>query len=163
MFCPKCGESNGDETKFCRACGENLKVVAQAMTGRLPVALATRLDAYIERKNERLRRDGIGSFFLGLCFILLGGYEMWKGSPLFGTAGVMLLFALFLLLVSAWDMMAYNRTLKPGSKRSNPLSVTDAPDTRELPPRRTTPASIPASVTETTTRHLDPARTKDGQ
>ncbi len=66
MFCPKCGESNGDETKFCRACGENLKVVAQAMTGRMPVALATKLDAYIERKNERLRRDGLGSFFLGL-------------------------------------------------------------------------------------------------
>ncbi len=88
---------------------------------------------------------------------------MWKGAALFGTAGVMLLFALFLLLVSAWDLMAYNRTLKPGSQRSNPLSVTDAPDTRELPPRRTTPAAVPASVTETTTRHLDPARTKDGQ
>lgn len=161
MFCPKCGESNGDETKFCRACGENLKVVAQAMTGRLPVALAARLDAYVERKNERLRRDGIGSFFFGLCFIMLAGYELWKGSPVFGTSGVMLLFAFFMLLVSAWDMMAYNRSLKPGSKHADPLSIAPAADTNELPPRRAAPAPIPASVTETTTRHLDPARTKD--
>ncbi len=160
MFCPKCGESNGDETKFCRACGENLKVVAQAMTGRLPVALAAKLDAYIERKNERLRRDGVGSAVFGLCFVLLAGYELWKGSPFFGTTGVMLLVAFFMLLASAWDIMAYNRSLSP-RRRANPLSIADPADTYELPPRRTTPAAIHASVTETTTRHLDPARTKD--
>jgi hypothetical protein len=159
MFCPKCGESNGDETKFCRACGENLKVVAQAMTGRLPVALASRLDAYIERRNERLRRDGIGSAVFGLCFVLLAGYELWKGSPFFGTAGVMLLFAFFMLLVSAWDMLAYGRSLDPRAKSSNPLTIKDTAATRELPPRRTPPA--PASVTETTTRHLDHARARD--
>jgi hypothetical protein len=161
MFCPKCGESNGDETKFCRACGENLKVVAQAMTGRLPVALASKLDAYIERKNERLRRDGIGSAVFGLCFVLLAGYELWKGSPFFGTTGVMLLFAFFMLLVSAWDMMAYRRSLSPGAKSSNPLSIKDAASTKELPPGRATPVPVPASVTETTTRHLDPARARD--
>ena len=159
MFCPKCGESNGDETKFCRACGENLKVVAQAMTGRLPVTLASKLDAYIERKNERLRRDGIGSAVFGLCFVLLAGYELWKGSPFFGTTGVMLLFALFMLLVSAWDMMAYRRSLDPRANSANPLSIKDPAATRELPPGRATP--VPASVTETTTKHLDPARTRD--
>jgi hypothetical protein len=126
------------------------------------VALASKLDAYIERKNERLRRDGIGSAVFGLCFVLLAMYELWKGSPFFGTTGVMLLVAFFMLLASAWDMMAYNRSLSP-RRRANPLSVTDAPDTRELPPRRATPAAVPASVTETTTRHLDAARTKDGQ
>jgi hypothetical protein len=153
MYCPKCGESNGEDTKFCRACGENLKVVAQAMTGRLPVTLASKLDAYIERKNERLRRDGIGSAVFGVCFILLSAYELSKGSPFFGTTGIMLLFAFFMLLVSAWDMMAYKRSLDPRAKSANPLSIKDH-GTKELPPQRTAPGAMPPSVTESTTRHL---------
>lgn len=83
MYCPKCGESNSDETRFCRSCGENLKVISQVMTRRLPVALASKLDAYIERKNERLRRDGIGSAVIGICFALLGGYELINGAVIF--------------------------------------------------------------------------------
>src|ERR1044072_1787115 len=109
MYCPKCGEANSDDINFCRACGENLKVVAQAMIGSLPVALASRLDAYIERKNERLRRDGIGSAVFGICFLLLGGYELMKGARIFGDAGIMLLFAVLMFLVSLWDSMVYKR------------------------------------------------------
>ena len=56
MYCPKCGIQN-DETKFCRGCGENLKVISQAMSKRLPVILASKMDAYLERKNERFRRN----------------------------------------------------------------------------------------------------------
>lgn len=159
MYCPKCGEQNGEGTRFCRACGENLKVVEQAMLGRLPVALASRLDAYIERRNERLRRDGVGSAVFGVCFTLLGLHEIWKGTGLFGTGGVLLLFALFMFLVSAWDIMAYKRSLRPGARPPDSLSI--LPDERPAPPPLPAPPAPPSSVTDTTTRKLTHAPDRD--
>ena len=153
MYCPRCGESNSEETKFCRACGENLKVVAQAMMGRLPVALASKLDAYIERKNERLRRDGIGSAVFGICFLFLSLYELMKGGAFLGTAGIMLLFACFMFMVSLWDMMAYNRSLSPRSKSADSLSIKAVDELRQ---GKTSPALSPPSITESTTRSLAP-------
>ena len=151
MYCPKCGESNIEEVKFCRACGENLKVVAQAMMGRLPVTLASKLDAYIERKNERLRRDGIGSAVFGVCFVLLGVSELMKGTGIFGTGGILLLFAFFMFLVSIWDMMAYKRSLNPKLGTSDSLSILSE---REIAPRHPSQLEPPPSITESTTRTL---------
>jgi hypothetical protein len=34
MFCPKCGETQDDQLKFCKACGANLFAVRQAMATR---------------------------------------------------------------------------------------------------------------------------------
>jgi len=67
MFCPNCGGQNQDDlVVYCRECGENLQVVSQAMKGHLSVALVTRIDAVIEKRNERLRRDAIlGALRLG--------------------------------------------------------------------------------------------------
>lgn len=37
MFCPKCGSTQSDELKFCKACGANLGVVRDALhTGQAP-------------------------------------------------------------------------------------------------------------------------------
>jgi len=159
MYCPKCGEQNGEGTRFCRACGENLKVVEQAMLGRLPVTLASKLDAYIERRNERLRRDGLGSAVFGVCFLLLAAGELRKGTGLFSTGGVLLLFALFMFLVSAWDIMAYRRSLRPGARPPDSLSI--KPDEQLDAPTRRTQLASPSSVTETTTRKLTHAPDRD--
>ncbi|MFN2482444.1 MAG: zinc-ribbon domain-containing protein, partial [Pyrinomonadaceae bacterium] len=35
MFCPKCAAHNLDEAKFCRACGADISLVPQALTGQL--------------------------------------------------------------------------------------------------------------------------------
>jgi hypothetical protein len=34
MFCPQCGVSQGDELKFCKACGANLYAVRKVVTSR---------------------------------------------------------------------------------------------------------------------------------
>jgi hypothetical protein len=34
MFCPKCGSSQSDELRFCKACGANLQLVRQAFEAR---------------------------------------------------------------------------------------------------------------------------------
>ena len=36
MFCPKCGNKQGDELKFCNLCGANLHAVRQAVSTREP-------------------------------------------------------------------------------------------------------------------------------
>jgi hypothetical protein len=37
MFCPKCGSTQNDDLKFCKACGSNLGVVREALsTGQAP-------------------------------------------------------------------------------------------------------------------------------
>src|SRR5258708_3979872 len=68
MYCPKCGGQNSDDLAYCRECGENLKIISQVMKKHLPVALVSKLDAAIERKNERFRRNYIWHGLVGVGF-----------------------------------------------------------------------------------------------
>jgi len=54
-------------------CGENLTVVAQAMSRHLPVRLVSKLDDYLGRKHERLKRDSVLTGLSGL-----GGTLDWR-------------------------------------------------------------------------------------
>ena len=152
MYCPHCAAPNNNDVRFCRACGENLTVVAQAMSQHLPVRLVSKLDGYLERKHERLRRD---SYLTGLSalFLLLSGIWQWTHAGGWPTA-FMLSGALILFLVSAWDLLAYKR------------SQTRRAQNKELP-SRTQPVELPettvrnlaaTSVTDQTTRLLDQAK-----
>src|SRR3954464_6246829 len=106
MFCPKCGTQNDHDMKFCRAWGENLTVISQAMSKHLPVMLASKLDDYLERKNERIRRDGV---LTGLSALFLMGSGIWQVISSAGgwPAFFMFVGALILLATSGWDMLAY--------------------------------------------------------
>ena len=54
MFCPKCGQRNEGDYKFCRGCGENLKAIAKAMERRWLKLFYRALDGYIRRQNRKL-------------------------------------------------------------------------------------------------------------
>src|ERR1041385_591463 len=49
MYCPHCGAQNLPETKYCRSCGRDLRLVAQAITKSLPLLIAQRVDDAIDR------------------------------------------------------------------------------------------------------------------
>ena len=150
MYCPKCAAPNDDDVRFCRACGENLTVVAQAMSRHLPVMLVSKLDNYLERKHERLRRDSLLTGLSGL-FLLVSGIWQWTHAAGWPTI-FMLLGALILLLASTWDLFAFKRSQirKAQYKESLPHSRADEPSA-------ITGRLIEAtSVTEQTTRFLDP-------
>src|SRR5690348_10251937 len=49
MYCPHCGTQNLPETKYCRSCGQDLRLVAQAITKSLPLLIAQRVDDAIDR------------------------------------------------------------------------------------------------------------------
>ena len=151
MYCPKCGIQNNDETKFCRGCGENLKVVSQAMSRHLPVILASKMDAYLERKNSRIRRDSIFGAFSGTILLICGlsliieGKTSWARSLFFVATGCIA------LLWSLWDHLVYKRSLSldvrvvRGPPTADELAQIDAAQIVEPP----------ASITESTTRHFD--------
>ena len=155
MYCPKCGIQNNDETKFCRGCGENLKVISQAMSKRLPVILASKMDAYLERKNSRIRRDSIGNGVIGILFLFMGVYDlitggggMWLGGRWFPIG-----FGCLMLLWSLWDHMVYKRSLSTDVRIAR-MRATDTPNA--IPPHDDAQiAAPPASITESTTEHLD--------
>jgi hypothetical protein len=155
MYCPKCGARNDEGTKFCRACGENLKIISQAMTRRLPVFLASKMDAYLERKNERLRRDSILAavsgclfLFLGIRALITGDQHSWLGGRWFPIA-----FGSFMLLWGLWDHMVYKRSLSLGPEATKTIRVSS---TNELESHDSAQVSLtPPSVTESTTKHLD--------
>lgn len=150
MYCPHCAAPNNSEVRFCRACGENLTVIAQAMSQHLPVRLVSKLDGYLDRKHERLRRD---SCLTGLSalFLLLSGIWQWTHAGGWPTA-FMLSGALILFLVSAWDLLAYKRSQ---TRRTQSKELPSRAQTSELP--ATTKRNIALSVTDQTTRLLDRA------
>lgn len=54
------------------------------MTRHLPAVLADKLDAYLARKNERIRHDSLFNFCVAIASIGLALYTLSTGAP--GTA-----------------------------------------------------------------------------
>jgi hypothetical protein len=152
MYCPQCGLENSDDLKFCRGCGENLKVISHAMARRLPAFLVRKMDAYIESKNRGLRRQSIGNAVLGSLFIFLGLYDMIGEGPSWGSEWLFVAYGCFMLFLGLWDHMVFKRSL---STEVRIVKMGGPSATDELPPYHGDQiAEPPASVIESTTQHL---------
>lgn len=116
MFCPRCATENTDGTKYCRACRENLKVIAQAMKRHLPVVLASKLDEFIERRNERLRRDSIFQYLFGVGFLFFSVWYLASSPWDWVVSAFMFLMACYSFGLGTWYMLAYRRSLALNSK-----------------------------------------------
>ena len=152
MFCPKCG-LDGDDLKFCRGCGENLKAISQAMSRRLPAFLVRKMDAYIETKNRGLRRQSIGNAALGSVFMFLGLYEVIGRGASWANEWFYVAYGGFMLFLGLWDYMVFKRSL---STEVRIVKMGGSATTDELLPNDAAQiAESPASVTESTTKQLD--------
>lgn len=144
MYCPKCATSNADDAKFCRACGANLALVPQALTGELP-SRATSPHSWSASSSLQ---GGISRLFLGLGFLaiafLLGRsrvtWAVWLLIPAFLMAGK----GLAQILGSRLDRRSVQSPIE--ARPSMPTSQLESSGVPEL---------TPPSVTESTTRHLD--------
>lgn len=114
MYCPKCGGQNSDDLAYCRECGENLKIISQVMKGHAPITLVSKLDAAIDRKNERLRRDSV---YWGISGVILT-VGTWIDRSIFLSSWdevYVWLFVTFIascFLESGWKYLAYRRSLE---------------------------------------------------
>jgi hypothetical protein len=157
MYCPKCATQNAEDTKFCRSCGSNLSLVPQALTGRLPEAPSRRgrhRDRGLDRGGPAHLAKGITNVFMGVGFLLVS-----FASFFFAPAGHIFW---FWLLIPAFAMLGkgvaeivsakYSPSLTQGMSQTQ---MPPAARTGELPPRNDV-FLTPPSVTEQTTRQLDP-------
>ena len=156
MYCPKCATQNTEETKFCRSCGSNLSLVPQALTGRLPEASSgRRRHGNREPEGPANIANGITKAFMGVGFLLVS-----FGAFFFAPAGRIWW---FWMLIPAFAMLGKG-IAEIVSARYGPnltqvttqTAVPPAAPTNELPPVNAVHFP-PPSVTEQTTRQLDPS------
>src|ERR1700749_1614998 len=173
MFCPRCAAQNTEEAKFCRACGADISLVPQAMSGALAERLAAGESASHSRVLSRHAPKGqrgagapvnieraVRSFFMGLAFIFVA-----FAARNWGPAGSIWWFWLFL---PAFGMLAdgVSTSIRLSEEKKKqqlaappfytppPTAVPHAPRVNELPQRNTGEMIPPPSATEATPRHL---------
>ncbi|MGI8918966.1 MAG: zinc-ribbon domain-containing protein [Pyrinomonadaceae bacterium] len=168
MFCPRCATQNGDDTKFCRACGTNLATVSLVLSD--PQQLSTAALEKVASISSLKRRDGIsrlihGTGWIGASTVVgvaLGVFSntndwifVWLGLAawmaclgiIFWSQGInKLIEARYLnqeLKSAAADSTLVNQQIRMGERASLP----EVPNTNEL--------AQPASVTDRTTELLN--------
>lgn len=156
MFCPKCATQNIDGASFCRACGANISLVPQALTGQLPTApAADDLDRHGRRRRRRQREpsldQGIRSLLMGVGFMIV--------SILIGLYSPAGRLWWYWLLIPAFAMLGKGVSeivrVKQAGANTSRQQISSPNPIQTLPPRNTSELMPPApSVTEGTTRHL---------
>src|SRR2546428_9664147 len=74
MFCPKCATQNIEGASFCRACGANISLIPQALSGQLPSApVSDDLDRLLRRRRRREPsiEEAIRSLMMGIAFAVI--------------------------------------------------------------------------------------------
>jgi uncharacterized membrane protein YvbJ len=95
MFCPKCATPNADDARFCRACGTDIGLVPQALSGALAERLAaaegdTRHGRRGHHKGDKppsVERAFRG-LFMGVAFIFIAfAVRTWAPAGPSGGSG----------------------------------------------------------------------------
>src|SRR6185503_9809281 len=156
MYCPHCGTQNLPETKYCRSCGQDLRLVAQAITKSLPLLIAQRVDDAIDRgrggwrsyqlfRTENRRPYAQALMGLSALFVVVWMLMLGHGSISF-AGGFLLVMTASLFLSSVRELLVGNTRKRAIDELSNRI------ETKELIEEKDVPS---ASITESTTRSLD--------
>jgi hypothetical protein len=149
MYCPKCGAQAAGETKYCRACGQSLTLVSQAM-----MKSSTADDEGRQKLEKAIKNISLGVGFL----IISIGIAILEPAP-----------ALSLLMAIAGVVplsLGVAEILGRAILGSRPTSSVDRAMVKETAPILSEPPSRdvagdlvgltpPSGVTEVTTRNLE--------
>jgi len=160
MFCPKCATQNPDSGSFCRACGANISLIPQALSGQLQEVPTD--ESCLDRKARKLRKSltldqSFKNIFMGVAFLIVAialsrtigaGWWFWMLLPAFSLMGTGI--AQYIRIREQGQREVFNALPSSGAFADRipaPKRDLAAPRTGELM------APVP-SVTESTTRHL---------
>ncbi|MCA1635466.1 MAG: zinc-ribbon domain-containing protein [Acidobacteria bacterium] len=169
MYCPKCGVHNLEDAKFCRACGADIHLVPQALTGRMPEGAFGVLEVEeLEKKGRKERKykfkqpptleKGLENVFCGIAFLII------FMLGLFYMKGAFMLWVWFIIPALTCVGEGVGQIIRSRGTQaalapfedvrgasalhaSHARGLRAVADTSEI-------KSPPASVTESTTRHL---------
>jgi hypothetical protein len=155
MFCPKCGAQNIDGAHFCRACGANLSLIPQALTGQLQTASVEEFGRRRRRRGSPPRLDeGVRILVMGFGFIAVAvALAIW-GAPIGASVWwFWMLIPGFAMLGKGIAEIVSANQLK--SSVQPPHEFSSVPPPQNFPATNTNELRPPLpSVTEGTTRHL---------
>ena len=173
MYCPNCAAQIEETQKYCRSCGTDVSLVSQALEGQLPSNGAIGVHrGHSGRLRGRRREDrnppsiegAVRAFFLGLGFVFVS-FAARKFAPAGEIWWFWLLFPAFSWMGAGIGQFLKLREQRRRQQESQFDSMTSQPTftplTTRMPensaPTDSDPPS-PSSVTEHTTKHLDPSR-----
>ena len=155
MFCPKCGQQNNEDTRFCRGCGADLSGVLAVVEGKPPRVAAA------DEKYVELYSRGVNGLLLAAGFFIVSGIA-WILSPaalIITLFALMFAFAMLATGISRFVQARGLRKLKEGDVSSLPAGRVNY-----LKPSRSiyeTDDLVPTSVTERTTNLLSKDAAED--
>ena len=156
MFCPKCAAQNIEGAHFCRACGANLSLIPQALTGQLQAAPVEGFGRGRRRRGSRPPRldEGVRTLVMGFGFIAVAiALAIWGGEIGANVWWFWMLIPAFAMLGKGIAEIVRANQLK--SSAQLPQQISYAPLPQNLPASNTNELRPPVgSVTEGTTRHL---------
>lgn len=165
MYCPNCANPIDGVQRFCRACGANVSLVPQAMTGQLPTIVAeeepTKSGKRKQRKPPTIER-AVGNIFSGVGFLVAALFvTFWfPGGFTWGWSFLFPAFALIgegvgqYLKVKELERQRQTSFYQPPQPMNFPPPAPQ-PRAEALPAPTTSELVTPSSVTEQTTRHLE--------
>jgi hypothetical protein len=142
MYCPSCSTHSSDGAKFCKACGMNLSVITQALSGGVVVSDPSR-DREFKRARKQIS-DGINGSAIGAGLLVAATlpYFLAPRTPWIYTATLLLALAgivkLFRSIASMVDAKVGGKLLDPALQPrgtgglSNGVSTTAAKSSQRL-------------------------------
>ena len=155
MYCPKCGNNQTEERKFCTACGTNLGAVTAALTHQLPVqreagvASMAQAQARFQLQSAEAVHKGAPGAALILAAILVWIF-MHNGGGVWISFGLMM-GGLTSLFKGIGLYSLARATLRVAEAD---LQTSALPYSQPAPLTAQNPIPLP-SITEQTTRHLN--------
>lgn len=147
MYCPNCGKDNSNEQRFCRSCGLSLQAISHSLANITAVSESDGVSAEVGREHNKLQNALMYGFLmltLGIIIVIFG--KTLLGEQLVADIGTVMAFlGIGLLGFKGVSLMLS----QPQSK-----ALSEAEATNKLPPA--TQFGVMPSVTEHTTRHLEP-------
>lgn len=158
MFCPKCATQNLDGASFCRACGANISLVPQALTGQVVKPPTEEIEEGNSRTGKVTLENSFRNIFMGIAFLLVAivlsrtamgrMWWFWMLLPAFSMMGMGI--AQYIRIREREKQASLQPPQVGGAfpDRSNAFHA-------QIPSRNPNELMAPApSVTEGTTRHL---------